>query len=102
MDDFSLVEAVDGFGECVVVGISHAADRRLDADLGQALGVFDRDVLAASVAVVDQAAATNGTPIMESLFQGIDGQNVRGRPTTSKLSGVSTKELHKDGARVAR
>jgi hypothetical protein len=41
MDHLDLVETVDGFGESVVIGISDAADRRLHACFGQALGVFD-------------------------------------------------------------
>src|SRR3954452_459270 len=39
MDHLSLVEAVDGFGESVVIGISDAADRRLHASFSQALGL---------------------------------------------------------------
>ena len=46
MDDLGLVEAVDGFGERIVVAVADAADGRLDPRFGQALGVFDRDVLA--------------------------------------------------------
>ncbi len=57
MDQLGLVEAVDGLGERVVIAVADAADRRLDAGLGQAFGVFDRDILAAAVAVVDQPAA---------------------------------------------
>ena len=37
MDDLGLVEAIDRFGESVVVGIADAANRRLDARLRQAL-----------------------------------------------------------------
>ena len=51
VDQLGLVEAVDSFGESIVIGISDAADRRLHACFSQALGVFDRDVLAAPVAV---------------------------------------------------
>ena len=40
---FSLVETVDGFGESIVIGISDAADRRLDTSFGQASGyLMDR------------------------------------------------------------
>jgi hypothetical protein len=46
MDELGLVEAVDRLSEGVVIGVSDAADRGLDAGLGQALGVFDRYVLA--------------------------------------------------------
>ena len=41
MDHLSLVETVDGFGESVVIGISDAADRRLDTSFSQALGVLN-------------------------------------------------------------
>ena len=46
MDDLGLEQAHHCFGERVVVRISHTADRRLDAGLGEPLAVFDRDVLA--------------------------------------------------------
>src|SRR3984957_16658441 len=45
MDDLGLVEAVDGFGESIVVRVADATHRRLDAGLRQALGVSDGDVL---------------------------------------------------------
>ena len=45
MDHLRLVEAVDGFGESVVIGISDAADRRLHASFSQALGVLNGYVL---------------------------------------------------------
>jgi hypothetical protein len=45
MDDLGFVEAVDRLGESVVIGVADAANGWLDAGLGQALGVFDRDVL---------------------------------------------------------
>ncbi len=47
VDEFALIEAVDGLGECVVVRIVDAAERWLDAGFGQAFSVFDRDTLAA-------------------------------------------------------
>ncbi len=54
MDQLGLVEAVDGLGERVVIAVANAADGRLDAGFGQALGVFDRDILAAAITMVDQ------------------------------------------------
>jgi hypothetical protein len=45
MDHFGLVEAVDGLGQRVVVGIADAADGRFDPGFGEVLGVADRDVL---------------------------------------------------------
>jgi hypothetical protein len=52
MDDLGLVETVDGLGQSIVVAVAHAAYGRLDAGFGQALGVFDRDILAASDALL--------------------------------------------------
>lgn len=49
MDNFGLVEPVDGLGEGIVVAVSDAPHGRLYAGLGQPLGVADRDVLHASV-----------------------------------------------------
>ena len=44
MDQLGLVEPVDGLGQGVVVAVALAADRGLDACLGQSLAVADRDV----------------------------------------------------------
>ena len=44
-DHFGLVEPVDRLGERIVVRVADAADRGLDAGLGEALGVFYGDVL---------------------------------------------------------
>ena len=52
MDDLGLVEAVDGLGEGIVVAVADAAYRRLDAGFGQALGVFDQNILAAPDALL--------------------------------------------------
>jgi hypothetical protein len=57
MDDLSLVETVDRRGESIVITVADAAHRRLDARLYQSLGVLDRDVLAALVAVMYEPAA---------------------------------------------
>ena len=39
MDDLGLLKAVDRFGESVVIGITDAPDRRLDARLRQPFGI---------------------------------------------------------------
>ena len=44
VNDLGLVEPVDRLGEGAVIGIADAADRRLDAGLGQALGILDRHI----------------------------------------------------------
>ena len=63
-DDFSFVEAIDGLGQGVVIAVTDAADRRLDPGFSQALGIFDRDVLAAAVAVVNEPAAMGWTTLI--------------------------------------
>src|SRR3954465_9304599 len=72
MDHLGLVEAVDGFGESIVIGISDAADRRLDACFSQALGVLNGYVLAAPVAVVHEPATMDRPSIMQCLLQRIE------------------------------
>ena len=45
-DHLGLVEADDGFSQSVIVRVASAADGRLNARLGEPLGVTDREVLA--------------------------------------------------------
>jgi hypothetical protein len=52
MNNLAFVEAVDRFGQRVVVGVADASNRGLDPGLGEALGVLDRDILAAPDALL--------------------------------------------------
>ena len=52
VNHFGLVESDNRFRQRVVVRVADAADGWLDAGLGEALGVFDRDVLAAPDALL--------------------------------------------------
>ena len=70
VDHLGLVEPVDRLGERIVVGIADTADGRLDAGLGQALGIFDREILASAVAMVDEAATMGRSPLVDGLLQG--------------------------------
>jgi len=59
--------------------------------LGKALGVSDRDILAAAVAVMDQPAAMNWPPVVQSLLQGIKNEaGMRGPadPPANDIAGV--------------
>ncbi len=53
-DHLGLVEADDGFSQSVIVRVASAADGRLNARLGEPLGVTGRDVLHAAIAVMHQ------------------------------------------------
>jgi hypothetical protein len=66
VDYLGLVKAVDRLSQCVVIAVAAAADRRFDPGLGKALGVSDRDILAAVIAVMDQSATMNRTPPLVS------------------------------------
>lgn len=71
MDEFGLAKTVDRFGQSVVLAVANAADRRRDPGLGKAFCILDREVLAAAVAVVDQATMMNWPPVVDRLFEGI-------------------------------
>ena len=62
VNDFGLVQADDGLGQRVVVGIPDAAYRRLDAGLRQPLGVANRQMLRAPAAVMDDALRPGSRP----------------------------------------
>ena len=70
MDDFSFVETVDRFGEGVV-RVADAADGRLNSGFGEPLGVFDRNILGAAIAMMDEAAAAGRPSVMKRLFEGV-------------------------------
>lgn len=56
MDHFGLVMAIDRLGQGVAITVANTPNGRLDPGLGKALGIFDRHVLAAAIAVEDQPA----------------------------------------------
>lgn len=56
MADLGLAKTVDRLGQGIVIAVVDVAHRWLDPGLGKALGILDRHVLAAAIAVVDQAA----------------------------------------------
>ena len=80
MDHLRLVEAVDRFGQSVVVAIADAANRRLDPSFCKALSVFDGHVLRPTVAVMNEAAPMGRPSIVKRLFQGIKDEACMGRP----------------------
>ena len=54
-----------------IVTVADTPNRGFDARFGKALGVFDRQILAAPFAVIDQPHALPGAAIMHRLFQGV-------------------------------
>ncbi len=61
----------DGLGERVVIAVADTADRRLNPGFKQPFRILNGYILAAPVAVMDQAAAMQGPPVVQSLLQRI-------------------------------
>ena len=71
MDDLGLVEAVDRLGQGVVIAVADAADRWFDPGFGEPFGVANREILAAAIGVMDEAAAARRPTRAERLLQRI-------------------------------
>src|SRR5690625_7982046 len=69
-DHLGLIQTNDRFGQGIVLGVANESDRSVDACFGQATGVSNREILNASVSVVDQAIAIRSC--MQGLFQRIE------------------------------
>ncbi len=94
-DHLSFVEAVDRFGERVVIAIANASHGRLKTSFGEALGVLDGHVLRSAVRVTDESAARDRPAIMQRLFECIENEAgvSRARDTpTDDLSGVDVDD----------
>src|SRR5690606_30456896 len=71
-DQLRLVEPVDRLGESVVVRVADAADRGCDPRLRQPLGVANRQVLHATIAVMNEIG--NILAVMERLLERVERQ----------------------------
>jgi hypothetical protein len=60
------------FGKGVVVRITDAAHGRLNTSLLEAVGVLDRDVLAAAIGMMDESITALWPALIKGLFQGIE------------------------------
>ncbi len=74
VDHLGLEEADHRLGERVIVAVADAADGGFDAGVGEALGILDRDVLGATVAVMDQSVALCGAPGVQCLLQRVEDE----------------------------
>src|SRR5437667_3470247 len=72
VDHFGLVEADDRLSQCVVVRIADAAHRWFSAYVGESLGVTNRQVLAAVVAVMHHTLDRRARP--QRLLQRVQHQ----------------------------
>ena len=72
VDDFGLEEADHRFGQGIVIAVSDAADRGLDAGLGETLGGADADVLPSAIGMMHEPALCEGMALMKGLFQNVE------------------------------
>ncbi len=77
--------------------IADAADGRLDTGLGQALSVFDRDILAAAVAMVDQPATMFRPALVQSLLERIEHEGGMRGAADPPAYDVSGKHVDDEG-----
>jgi hypothetical protein len=90
MDHLSLEQAVDRLGQSIVVAVADAADGWLDTGLGEPLGVAQSKVLRAPVAGMHEAAALEGTALVQGLLQSVEhegGIGGSGDPPTDDAAG---------------
>lgn len=97
MDQFGLVQTIDGFGQSVVVTVALAADRRLDAGFRQTLGIADGNILRSPVGVMDQGGVTLGLAGVKCLFQGIKNEVCTHRSADPPTDDTAGKNVNDKG-----
>ena len=97
MDQFGLVQTIDGFGQGIVVAVPLAADGRLDAGLGQALGMADGNRLRSAIRMVDRAGIPLWLTSLERLLQGIQNEVGAHRTTDSPADDPAGKDIDDEG-----
>ncbi len=93
MDDLGLEEAIDRLGQGIDITVTDAADGRLDARLGQPLGLADRKVLSPPVGMVDQTLARS--PFVDGLLQVVQNEARMGQgadPPADDPPGISNDD----------
>ena len=68
-DHLGLVQPVDGLGQRIVVGITDAADRWRDPDLGQSICVSNRQILRAANRYGGSGRSVRPRPLPTTLAQ---------------------------------
>lgn len=79
VDDLGVEEPVDRLGQRIVIAVADAANRGFDTRFGQAFGIAYGQILAATVAVVNQPHAFGRAALMDCLFEGIEDETCMGR-----------------------
>ena len=78
-------------------GSSDAFRQGLDAGLGEALRIFDRDILGATIAVMDETAAVRRPSVMKSLLQSVQDEVGVGRSASSPADNTAGVSVDDEG-----
>ncbi len=89
--------AVAATGASAAVAIADTADRRLNPGLKQPFRILNGYILAAPVAVMDQAAAMQGPPVMQSLLQRIKHEPRMRRAADAPADDPAGKGINDEG-----
>ena len=97
LDDLGLEQADDAFSQSVVIGITDAADRGVDARLGQPLGISDREILAAPVAVMDQLVSLGRRALADGLIQSVEDETGGHRSRDAPADDLAGEDVDHEG-----
>ena len=89
MDDLGLLKAIDRLAQGAVAAVANAPYRRLDPSFGKALGIFHRDILAAAVALLEQAITMERPAIMNAFRPTLTTQRRKRSPTPTACSALA-------------
>ena len=74
MDDLGFEQADDRLGEGVVVAVADRSDGRLDARVGEPLGVAQRQILRPAVGMRDQFRVIGRSALVQSLLERVEDE----------------------------
>ncbi len=97
MNQLGLVQPVDGLGEGVVVAVTPAAHRRLDAGLRQSLAVASRHILRTPVAVVNERAIALRLTGIQSLLERVQNEVGAHRIAHTPPNDAAGKDVDHEG-----
>ena len=96
VNDFRLVEAVDGLGEGVVVAVALAADRGLDTGFAEALRIANRNILCATITMMDQRVAIRLSGV-QGLLQRIQNEIRVHASADAPTDDIAGKDVNDEG-----
>lgn len=83
--------------QSVVIVVANAPYGCLDPGLGNAFGILNRDILAATVALVGQATTMDRSLIMDRLVEGVQNQAGKCRPTNPPAHDIAGVNIDHEG-----